>query len=98
MKLLTELNFESEIGQGNCWVMFWAAWCGPCINCEYLEDFEKINPSILVAKVNVEENSELAVQYYITTVPTYIFFKQGKPIKRLIGLQDKESLQKSTRL
>ena len=98
MKVLTESIFDVEVNADSTWlVMFWAAWCGPCIETKYLEEFELVTPGTLVGRVNVEENPDLATNYSIVAVPTYVLFKHGQPVKRLIGLQSKESLQEAVR-
>lgn len=97
MKTLTEEVFDKEINESNWLVVFWAAWCGPCVDVKYLEEFELATPGTIVGRVNVEENPDLAANYSVVVVPTYIFFKQGQPVKRLIGLQTKESLQEAVR-
>lgn len=98
MKTLTEKTFDVEVAIESNWlVMFWAAWCGPCIDLKYLEDFESVTPGTLVGRVNVEESPDLAATYSIVAVPTYVFFKHGQPVDRLIGLQTKESLQKAVK-
>jgi thioredoxin 1 len=94
MKILDESNFETVISNGNWLVIFWVAWCGPCIDHEYLENFQKSNSDIFVGSVNVDENKELAKQHSITIFPTYVFFKEGKSIQKIVGLQNEDSLQK----
>jgi thioredoxin 1 len=91
MIVLKESTFDEHIAQGNMLVFFWASWCGPCIETSYLEEFEKIGCS--VGTVNCDENHDLANDYEILTVPTYIFFKDGVPVKKLVGRQTKEALQ-----
>ena len=93
MKSLNEAIFEQETHNTTWLVQFWASWCGPCIDTKYLEEFELVAPGIQVGRVNVEENPDLAANYSIVAVPTYVLFKQGQPGKRLIGLQTKETLQ-----
>ena len=91
VKSLTEIDFNAEIVNGSWVVMFWASWCGPCIDISYLKEFAS-ESGIQIARVNVEENPELAIQYSIAVVPTYIFFKQGQLSMKVCGLQTKESL------
>lgn len=98
MKILTEATFNTEIIANPNWlIMFWASWCGPCIEYQYLEEFESVTPGTFVGRINVEENQDLAAIYSIVVMPTYIFFKQGLPTKRLVGLQTKESLLEAVR-
>jgi len=91
---LNEETFDITVKKNPlCLVYFWAAWSGPCLNYfDILEEFEKENTSILLFKVNVEENQELARKHSIIVMPTLTFFKKGKPVKVLIGTQNKQHL------
>ncbi len=91
MKSLNETNFDEEIATDQL-VVFWATWCGPCVETKYLEEFE-LSTNIPVGRVNFEENPKLVAQYSVVVVPTYILFRKKEPIKKLIGLQTKETLQ-----
>ena len=89
-------NFEKEVINSELPVLvdFWAAWCGPCravapvledISNQYAEKFR-------VAKVNVDENPELASKYGIRSIPTMILFKDGKEIDNIVGALPKEAI------
>ena len=73
---------------------FWAPWCGPCrmlapVIDELTVEFEG---KVKVAKMNVDENGQLAQQYGIMSIPTLLIFKDGKPVDQLVGLQAKDKL------
>ncbi len=95
--VLTERNFGTEVLNNDklSLVDFWAPWCGPCqavgpIVEELAEEYkEKLN----VGKVNVDENRELAMQYGIVSIPTLIFFRDGKVADTVIGAVPKQMLE-----
>lgn len=73
---------------------FWAPWCGPCrMVAPVLAKLEEHNPNLVVAKVNVEENKELAASFGIRSIPTLIFFKNGQAHTTLLGAHPLERLQ-----
>lgn len=75
-------------------VDFYATWCMPCqMLTPILVDIDKENEDVEIFKVNVDENQETAIRYDIVSVPTLIFFKDGKEIDRQIGLVEKEKLE-----
>lgn len=91
MKSFTDKTFSEEIKAGDWLVVFLATWCGPCHQLNYLDRIKNFQ----IGSVNIEENSSLESLYSIIVVPTYIFFRNSEPVKRLVGLQTEISLQKA---
>ena len=91
---LNKDNFEATISNGVALVDFWASWCGPCkMQLPIIEEFSgEMEGKATVGKVNVDEELELAQSFGIQSIPTLILFKDGKPVKKLVGLHSKESL------
>lgn len=91
---LNKDNFEKSIANGVALVDFWAEWCGPCkMQLPIIEEFSgEMEGKATIGKVNVDEELELAQSFGIQSIPTLILFKDGKPIKKLVGLHSKEAL------
>ncbi|WP_395740270.1 thioredoxin [Prosthecobacter sp.] len=95
---LTEANFESEISSATVPVIvdFWAEWCGPCrMLGPILEDLAKDQAGkVKVVKVNVDEAPNLSAQFNVKSIPMLIFFKDGKAVDTVVGVQSKDALSK----
>ena len=91
---LNKDNFDQSISSGVALVDFWAEWCGPCkMQLPIIEEFSnEMEGKAKIGKVNVDEELELAQSFGIQSIPTLILFKDGKPVKKLVGLHSKESL------
>ena len=75
-------------------VDFFATWCGPCKMMMPIIEELAVNAgqNFKVAKINIDENSDLAQEYEVMSIPTFIVFKNGKEVERVMGAQAKEKL------
>ena len=93
---LTANNFEAEVLQSELPVLvdFWAAWCGPCriMNPIVEELAETFAGRAKIAKLNVDDEDTLALQYHVMAIPTLIFFNQGERIATIEGVAAKDDL------
>lgn len=92
---ITKDNFNATVSQGVSLLDFWAPWCGPCkMQLPIVEELsEELKGKATIAKVNVDEEPELASQFGVMSIPTLILFKDGQPVDKLVGLQSKAALQ-----
>lgn len=98
IKELKEKDFSAFTSKGNVVVDFWAEWCGPCKMME--PHFKKVAEkatSVKFAKVNVDEEYELANQFEVMSIPTTIFFKDGEMVDRHTGAMNAEMIEKKTK-
>lgn len=91
---LNTANFESQIAKGVVLVDFWAPWCGPCRTQGPIVEkvAGQLQGKAVVAKVNVDEDQAVAEKYNIQGIPTLIVFKDGKPAKQFVGVNDAATL------
>lgn len=98
IKVVTDATFDQEVLNSSKPVLvdFWAAWCGPCrmvapvveqIANEYSDRLE-------VAKLDVDENPNVAMRYGIMSIPTLMIFKDGKIAQRMVGYMPKETMKR----
>ncbi|HBS46811.1 MAG TPA: thioredoxin [Paenibacillus sp.] len=93
---VSDQTFSNEVeGQGTEVVDFWAPWCGPCkMIAPILDELSaELGDSVKIAKLNVDENPETASRFGVMSIPTLIFFKDGQPVDKVVGLNSKESLK-----
>ena len=92
-------DFESNVLKADAPVIvdFWAPWCGPCrmVSPTIDELAKEYEGKLVVGKMNVDENQVPASQFNVMSIPTVMIFKDGKPVKSIIGAQGKESYKKA---
>lgn len=92
---VTGANFSELVQSGKIALLdFWAPWCGPCrAAAPIFEEAAAENSGAVFGKVNVDEEQELAEKYAVSTIPTFVLFRDGKEAGRHVGLPTKQKLK-----
>ncbi|QNK47526.1 thioredoxin [Brevibacterium sp. PAMC23299] len=92
---LTKEIFQNHVQTGVTLVDFWAPWCGPCrVQLPIVEELaDEMKGQATIAKVNVDNDPELAIQFGIMSIPALLLFKDGKLVDKMVGINQKHVLK-----
>jgi len=93
---ITKENYDEMVLRNSKTVLldFWAPWCGPCrMVAPILDEIAAQRSDVIIGKINVDEEMELAVQFGIISIPTLIVMKNGKETAKLVGYRPKADIE-----
>lgn len=99
IKDLSSDDFDKFVKEDKSVIDFWAHWCGPCrmMGPIFEEAAKDLKDKAKFGKVNVDENSDLAQRFGVMSIPTIIFFRDGKPVDKTVGVLQKEEIIKKVK-
>jgi len=91
-------NFKLALKKEVLLVDFWAPWCGPCkMIAPTLNEIAETENDMVIGKVNVDQNQDLAKKYKVRNIPTMLIFKNGVEVGRIVGVKSKKAILSEVR-
>ena len=94
---VSSAEFKKEVLESEIPVLvdFYADWCGPCkMMSPIIEEIaENLNGKVKIAKINVDEEADLAIEYEVSSIPTFLLIKNGQVVTNIIGMREKKYLE-----
>ncbi|GAC1634332.1 MAG: thioredoxin [Vulcanimicrobiaceae bacterium] len=93
---VSDTDFQARVIESDVPVLvdFWAPWCGPCrVVAPVLEEIASEREDLQIVKLNVDDNQQTAASFQVLSIPTLILFKNGQPVKTVIGAYPKRKLE-----
>ena len=91
---ITKENYTSVVAENPLVLLdFWAVWCGPCkMIAPILEEIAAEREDVVIVKVDVDSEMELAMQFGVASIPTLVVIKDGSPVNKAVGYMPKEKI------
>lgn len=91
--IVTDASFEDILKENDLVLIdFWADWCGPCKKVAPILDEISDQFGLPVGKLNIDENPNKTSEYSVSSIPTMVLFKDGKPVHKIIGAMPKHKM------
>lgn len=93
--VITKENFRAKVMESEKPVLldFWASWCGPCrMVSPVVDEVASEHPELMIGKVNVDEQPELANAFQVMSIPTLVVMKGGKIVSQAVGVRPKADI------